>query len=66
LLVINNVGADYIGLDEVSRSLRGWKLTVFDGVMRVPLFIKWPRKWPQPKPWQSSHCRALSLGDWKP
>ena len=30
---------------------RGWKLTYFDGGMRVPL------------PWQSSHCREARLGD---
>ncbi len=38
----DNGGADYIGLPGVNQPLRGWKMTNFEGGLRVPLFMKWP------------------------
>jgi arylsulfatase A-like enzyme len=38
----DNGGAGYIGLPEVNAPYRGWKLTMFEGGIRAPLFIKWP------------------------
>ncbi|MEL6830582.1 MAG: sulfatase [Pseudomonadota bacterium] len=38
----DNGGAGYIGLPEVNAPYRGWKITLFEGGIRVPLFIKWP------------------------
>jgi arylsulfatase A-like enzyme len=38
----DNGGAGYIGLPEVNRPYRGWKLTFFEGGVRVPLFVRWP------------------------
>ena len=38
----DNGGAGYIGLPEVNAPYRGWKITLFEGGIRVPLFMKWP------------------------
>jgi len=38
----DNGGAGYIGLPEVNQPFRGWKITLFEGGIRVPMFIKWP------------------------
>ena len=40
----DNGGAGYIGLPEVNAPYRGWKITLFEGGIRVPMFIKWPSK----------------------
>jgi len=40
----DNGGPGYIGLDEINSPYRGWKITMFEGGIRVPLFIKWPTK----------------------
>lgn len=38
----DNGGAGYIGLPEVNAPYRGWKISQFEGGLRVPLFMKWP------------------------
>ena len=38
----DNGGAGYIGLPEINAPYRGWKLTLFEGGIRAPLFMKWP------------------------
>ncbi|MFT5711317.1 MAG: arylsulfatase A-like enzyme [Halioglobus sp.] len=38
----DNGGPGYIGLPDVNAPYRGWKLTNFEGGLRVPIFIKWP------------------------
>ncbi|MGF1454877.1 MAG: sulfatase [Alphaproteobacteria bacterium] len=38
----DNGGAGYIGLPEVNAPYRGWKITLFEGGIRAPMFIKWP------------------------
>jgi uncharacterized sulfatase len=40
----DNGGAGYIGLPEVNAPYRGWKLTMFEGGIRVPMFVKWPSR----------------------
>ena len=40
----DNGGAGYIGIPEVNQPFRGWKITMFEGGLRVPMLIKWPRK----------------------
>jgi len=40
----DNGGAGYIGLPEVNQPYRGWKLTFFEGGIRVPFFVKWPAR----------------------
>lgn len=40
----DNGGAGYIGLPEVNTPYRGWKLSLFEGGIRAPMFIKWPSK----------------------
>jgi len=44
VLTNDNGGAGYIGLPDVNAPYRGWKLTLFEGGIRVPMFIKWPAK----------------------
>jgi uncharacterized sulfatase len=38
----DNGGAGYIGLPEINKPYRGWKMTLFEGGIKVPLFISWP------------------------
>ena len=40
----DNGGAGYIGLPGVNAPYRGWKLSMFEGGIRVPLFVKWPER----------------------
>lgn len=40
----DNGGAGYIGLPDVNAPYRGWKLSMFEGGIRVPLFVKWPER----------------------
>lgn len=40
----DNGGAGYIGLPEVNAPYRGWKVTMFEGGIRAPIFMKWPAK----------------------
>ena len=42
----DNGGAGYLGLPEVNSPFRGWKITSFEGGLRVPLFMRWPTKIP--------------------
>jgi len=42
----DNGGAGYIGIPGVNAPYRGWKLTNFEGGIRVPMFVKWPGKIP--------------------
>ncbi|MFN3211882.1 MAG: sulfatase [Henriciella sp.] len=44
VLSSDNGGAGYIGLPEVNAPFRGWKITLFEGGIRVPMFVKWPSK----------------------
>ncbi|MFP8878518.1 MAG: sulfatase-like hydrolase/transferase, partial [Myxococcota bacterium] len=40
----DNGGAGYIGLPDVNDPYRGWKITLFEGGIHVPYFVKWPAK----------------------
>ena len=40
----DNGGAGYIGIPEVNQPFRGWKITMFEGGLRVPMMIKWPSR----------------------
>lgn len=40
----DNGGANYIGLPDINKPYRGWKLTFFEGGIHVPFFMKWPGK----------------------
>lgn len=42
----DNGGAGYIGLPNVNQPFRGWKITMFEGGIRVPLFVTWPGQIP--------------------
>ena len=38
----DNGAPNYIGLPDVNSPYRGWKLTMFEGGLRVPYMAKWP------------------------
>jgi len=40
----DNGGAGYIGVDGVNAPYRGWKLTMFEGGIKAPMFVKWPAR----------------------
>jgi uncharacterized sulfatase len=42
LFTSDNGGAGYIGLPDVNRPFRGWKISLFEGGIHVPYFAKWP------------------------
>jgi arylsulfatase A-like enzyme len=42
----DNGAPGYVGLPEVNRPYRGWKLTLFEGGLRVPLAVRWPARIP--------------------
>jgi len=42
----DNGGAGYIGIPEVNAPYRGWKLTLFEGGIRVPMLMRWPARIP--------------------
>jgi len=44
LFTSDNGGAGYIGLPDVNKPFRGWKITLFEGGIHVPYFAKWPAK----------------------
>jgi len=44
VLSSDNGGAGYIGLPDVNAPYRGWKITLFEGGIRVPMFVKWPAR----------------------
>ena len=39
-----NGGAGYVGLPDLNKPYRGWKMTLFEGGIHTPYFIKWPKK----------------------
>ena len=42
----DNGGAGYIGLPDVNKPYRGWKLTHFEGGIKVPFMASWPARIP--------------------
>ena len=38
----DNGGANYVGLPDLNKPYRGWKMTFFEGGLHSPFFIKWP------------------------
>jgi uncharacterized sulfatase len=42
----DNGGAGYIGLPDVNQPFRGWKISLFEGGIHVPYFVKWPARIP--------------------
>jgi len=46
LFTSDNGGAHYIGLPDINRPYRGWKMTFFEGGLHTPFFAKWPARLP--------------------
>ncbi|MES0872725.1 sulfatase-like hydrolase/transferase [Sinimarinibacterium thermocellulolyticum] len=47
LIVTSDNGApNYLGLPDLNRPFRGWKLTLFEGGVRVPFVAQWPARIP--------------------
>jgi arylsulfatase A-like enzyme len=44
ILTADNGGAGYIGLPDVNKPYRGWKLTQFEGGTHVPFMASWPNQ----------------------
>jgi uncharacterized sulfatase len=42
----DNGGAGYLGLPDVNKPYRGWKITFFEGGVRVPFVMRWPARVP--------------------
>lgn len=42
VLTSDNGAPGYIGLSDLNAPYRGWKLTLYEGGLRVPLFMRWP------------------------
>ncbi len=40
----DNGGANYIGMPDINKPYRGWKLSFFEGGTHVPFVMRWPRK----------------------
>jgi arylsulfatase A-like enzyme len=40
----DNGGAHYLGLPDVNKPYRGWKMTFFEGGVHTPFFAKWPAR----------------------
>ncbi len=38
----DNGGAEVVGLPNINKPYRGWKLTFFEGGVHVPYFMRWP------------------------
>ncbi|HXX47291.1 MAG TPA: sulfatase-like hydrolase/transferase [Myxococcota bacterium] len=43
----DNGGANYIGLPDINRPFRGWKMTFFEGGVHTPFFARWPARLPR-------------------
>ena len=42
----DNGGAGYVGLPDVNAPYRGWKISMFEGGIRVPFLARWPERLP--------------------
>jgi hypothetical protein len=40
----DNGAAPYVGLPHLNAPYRGWKATLFEGGVRIPFFLQWPKK----------------------
>ena len=40
----DNGGANYIELEDINKPYRGWKISFFEGGIRVPYIVSWPER----------------------
>ncbi len=43
----DNGGANYIGMPDINKPYRGWKLSFFEGGTHVPFIMRWPGRLPR-------------------
>ena len=43
----DNGGAGYLGIPDLNKPYRGWKMTFFEGGLHSPFFMKWPAVLPK-------------------
>jgi arylsulfatase A-like enzyme len=46
LFTSDNGGANYVGLPDLNKPFRGWKMTFFEGGVHAPFFVRWPARLP--------------------
>jgi arylsulfatase A-like enzyme len=44
----DNGGAPYVGLPNINAPYRGWKATLFEGGIRIPFLLQWPKRFSKP------------------
>jgi len=52
----DNGGAGYVGLPDLNKPYRGWKISFFEGGIHTPYFIRWPQRIPA----GSEHSAAVA------
>ena len=45
----DNGGANYIGMPDINKPYRGWKLSFFEGGTHIPYIMRWPQGLPRGK-----------------
>jgi len=50
----DNGGAHYVGLSDLNKPYRGWKMTFFEGGIHTPFFIRWPDRIPSNSQYNSA------------
>ncbi len=46
ILTSDNGAPNYLGLSDLNKPYRGWKLTLFEGGVHVPMLAQWPARLP--------------------
>ncbi|MEM7218755.1 MAG: sulfatase-like hydrolase/transferase [Pseudomonadota bacterium] len=50
----DNGGAGYVGLPDLNKPYRGWKISFFEGGIHTPYFMRWPKRIPAASQYDSA------------